>query len=416
MTAPATSVFVIASAVKAIAVFTVIMVAVTLIIWLERRVAAWIQDRSGPNRVGPWGILQSVADGLKNLAKEETLPAGAARPFFIAAPMVAIIPALVTFAVIPFAAPLPTRWGPIPMVVADLPIGFLYILALGSMAVYGIVLAGWASNSKYALLGGLRAASQLISYEIGFGLSLVPVIMLAGNVSVGEIVWAQQEIGLWFVIPLTFAALTLLISAFAETNRLPFDLPEAESELVTGYHTEYSSMKFSMFFIAEYANVVTASALLASLFFGGWDIPFWSGDNVRLLPDGRIEGAEPALWKTILTGLAFAAKTGFFIFAYMWVRWTLPRFRYDQLMALGWKFVLPGTLAYVGVMGVAMVVFRLQGIPDGLPFGLALAAVNGVMLAVLIWVIDRGRIVAGASYRARLRARAARVPPARVVG
>jgi NADH-quinone oxidoreductase subunit H len=416
-----TPVFLISSAVKVVVVFTVLMVTVALLTWLERRVAAWVQDRSGPNRVGPWGILQPVADGLKNLLKEETLPAGAARPYFVAAPMLAIVPALVTFAVIPFAAPLPTRWGVIPMIVADVPVGVLFLLAFGSMAVYGIVLAGWASNSKYALLGGLRASAQLISYEVGFGMSLVPVFLLAGDVTVPEIVWTQQRMGLWFVFPLTLAFLTLLVCAFAETNRLPFDLPEAESELVTGYHTEYSSMKFSMFFIAEFAAIVTASGLLVSLFFGGWDIPFWSGDDMWITPEGTVIGATPAVWKTVLTGAAFAAKTGFFVFTYMWVRWTLPRFRYDQLMALGWKFILPVTLVYVTVLAVAMVVFRALGIAEGArplfgipalevsPFGLAVAAVNAVMLVALVFGLDRGRFVTGATARARRLARQARI-------
>lgn len=416
-----TTVFVIASALKVIVVFTVLIVVVALLTLVERRVAGWVQDRSGPNRVGPWGLLQPLADGLKNLLKEETLPAGAARPFFIAAPMIAIAPALVTFAVVPFAAPLPTKWGTIPMIVADLPIGFLYILAFASSGVYGLVLAGWASNSKYALLGGLRASAQLVSYEIAFGMSLVPVLLLAGNVTIPEIVWAQQRMGLWFVVPLTFAFLTLHISSFAEANRLPFDLPEAESELVAGYHTEYSSMKFSMFFIAEFSAMVTASALLASLFFGGWDIPFWKGDDMWVAPDGRIVGAEPALWKTALTLVAFATKTAFFLFTFMWVRWTLPRFRYDQLMALGWKFLLPAVLLYIAVIGCAMLAFRAWGILEGAqpllgigalrmsPFGLALALVNLAMIAALLFGLDRGRRVTGASHRAR----AARLRPPR---
>ena len=408
-----TTVFVLISAAKVLAVFTILMVVIALMTLFERRVAGFVQDRSGPNRVGPWGLLQPAADGLKNLLKEETLPAGASRAFFVLAPMLAIAPALVTFAVVPFAAPLPSRWGAIPMIVADLPIGFLYILAFASSGVYGIVLAGWASNSKYALLGGLRASAQLISYEIGFGMSLVPVILLAGNVTIPEIVWAQQRMGLWFVVPLTFAFITLMISAFAEANRLPFDLPEAESELVAGYHSEYSSMKFSMFYIAEFGAMVTASALLASLFFGGWDIPFVAWDDMWVTADGRIVGAEPAVWKTALTLLAFALKTGFFLFTFVWVRWTLPRFRYDQLMALGWKFVLPATLVYIAVMGAAMVGFRAWGIADGRPFGLALAAVNLVMVGALLFGLDRGRTVTGASVRAQRRARAAEAREAR---
>ncbi|MGH7545460.1 MAG: complex I subunit 1/NuoH family protein, partial [Gemmatimonadota bacterium] len=380
-----TSTFVIVSAVKVCVVFGVLMVTIALLTVVERRVAGFIQDRSGPNRVGPWGLLQPLADGLKNLVKEETLPGGAARPFFLIAPMIAIAPALVTFAVVPFAAPLPSPWGPIPMIVADLPIGFLYILAFASTGVYGIVIAGWASNSKYALLGGLRAAAQLISYEIGFGLSLVPVILLAGNVTIPEIVWSQQRMGLWFAVPLTFAFITMLVSAFAEANRLPFDLPEAESELVAGYHSEYSAMKFSMFYIAEFGAMLTLSALLASLFFGGWDIPFAAWDDMWITADGTLVGATPAVWKTCLTLAAFAVKTGAFLLVFVWVRWTLPRFRYDQLMALGWKFILPAALLYIAVIAATMLALRAWGVSEGRPFGLGLAAVNLVMVMAWLW-------------------------------
>lgn len=223
--------FVLISLVKVIVVFTVIMVVVALMTLAERRVAAWIQDRSGPNRVGPWGILQPLADGLKNLLKEENLPGAASAGLFFAAPMIAIFPALVLFAVIPFASPLPTRWGLVPMIVADIPVGFLYIVALASLGVYGLFLAGWASNSKYALLGGLRASAQMISYEVGLGLSLVPILMLAGNVSLPAIVGQQQELGVWYVFPLLLAFTFFIVSAFAETNRLPFDMPEATKRM-----------------------------------------------------------------------------------------------------------------------------------------------------------------------------------------
>ncbi|MGH7674574.1 MAG: complex I subunit 1/NuoH family protein, partial [Gemmatimonadales bacterium] len=270
--------FLVASIAKIVVVFTAIMVGVAFITWLERRVCAFMQDRLGPNRVGPLGLLQPAADGLKNIVKEETYPRRADFWLFLLAPVVAFTPALLTFAVIPFAAPLPTPWGTVDMVVADLPVGFLYILAVSSLGVYGIVLAGWSSNNKYALLGGLRASAQMISYEIAMGLAAVAVLLLAGNVSLAGVIARQQE-GLWFVLPLGLAFLLFLISAFAETNRVPFDLPEAEGELIAGYHTEYSAMKFSMFYIAEYSNMVTASALMASLFFGGWDIPGTTWDE-----------------------------------------------------------------------------------------------------------------------------------------
>ncbi|HEY8484391.1 MAG TPA: NADH-quinone oxidoreductase subunit NuoH [Longimicrobiales bacterium] len=388
--------FLVTSAVKVIAVFTVIMVAVAMFTLVERRVAGWIQDRLGPNRVGPFGLLQPLADGLKNLLKEETYPKQASRFYFILAPMLAIVPALMTFAVIPFAAPLPTPWGLVEMVVADLPIGILYILGLTSLGVYGIVMAGWSSNNKYAFLGGLRGSAQMVSYEVSLGLSLIPIFMLVGNVTLPEVVWAQQRMHLWYAIPLGLAFVLFVTSAFAETNRLPFDLVEAESELVTGYHTEYSSMKFSMFFIAEYSNMLTASALMATLFLGGWDIPFWQGDNMAVVAPGVVVGAEPAWWKTLLTLISFSVKTLFFVGVYMWVRWTVPRFRYDQVMHLGWKIMLPAALAFIGLMGATILVLDQLGVEYGFVYGLILTAVNLVAMAIFFFVIDRDRVISGA--------------------
>jgi NADH-quinone oxidoreductase subunit H len=388
--------WIIASVIKVLAVFTVTMVTVALLTLMERKVSAFMQDRLGPNRVGPFGLMQPLADGIKNILKEETYPSKAAGFYFVLAPMLAIAPALVTFAVIPFAAPLPTPWGVVDMIIADVPIGILYVLAFTSIGVYGIVMAGWASNNKYSFLGGLRAGAQMISYEVGLGLSLIPVFMLAGNVTLTQIVWTQQqEIGLWFAFPLGLAFLFFVISAFAETNRLPFDVAEAESELVTGYHTEYSSMKFSMFPIAEYANMLTASALMATLFLGGWDIPFWTGDNMRVVAPGIIEGAQPAWWKTLLTLVAFALKTLFFVFVFMWVRWTVPRFRYDQIMHLGWKVMLPGALAYVVLMAASILVLDTLGVPFGFVYGLILTGVNLLATVLFLVVIDRDRVIAG---------------------
>ena len=288
--------FLVSSIAKMLFVFTMTMVGVALLTLAERRICAWMQDRLGPNRVGPQGLLQPAADGLKNIFKEEALPAQADRTLFMLAPAVAFTPALLTFAVIPFASPLPTTWGDVPMVVADLPVGFLYILAISSLGVYGIVLAGWASNNKYSLLGGLRASAQMISYEIAMGMSAVAVLLLAGNVTLSQVIARQQE-AVWFALPLAVGWLVFLVAAFAETNRVPFDLPEAEGELVAGYHTEYSAMKFSMFYIAEYSNMVTASALMATLFFGGWDVPFTRWDNE----------APAAVLKTVATTGIFAA-------------------------------------------------------------------------------------------------------------
>ena len=418
--------FVVFSAVKVLAVFSVVMVVVALLTLMERKVSAWMQDRLGPNRVGPGGLGQPLADGIKNILKEETNPAEASGVFFTLAPMLSIIPALVTFAVIPFAAPLPTRWGVVPMMVADLPIGILFLLAFSSLGVFGIVMAGWASSNKYALLGGLRAGAQMISYEISLGLSLMSVFFLVGNVGLDEVVWTQQRMNLWFALPLAASFFFFWISSFAETNRLPFDLPEAESELVTGYHTEYSAMKFSMFFIAEYAHVLTVSALMATLFLGGWDIPGWGGDDMLGVVDGQWVGATPRWWITVLTFGAFVVKTFIFILIFMLVRWTVPRFRYDQVMDLGWKIMLPAALVVVVVTGATVLALDDRGIQmDRLYwgfvplYGLVLAVVNLAMLAMVLWVMDRGQTLAGsgsmeekriaARERARRRAEQMRV-------
>ncbi|MCA2982813.1 MAG: NADH-quinone oxidoreductase subunit NuoH [Gemmatimonas sp.] len=392
--------FVAASVVKILLFFGVYLVTVALLTLLERKLAAWFQDRRGPNRAGPGGILQPVADGIKNFMKEETNPAFADRWLFIIAPALAFIPAMMTWAVLPFAAPLPTPWGLVDMAIAPLPVGFLFTLAISSLGVYGIVLAGWSSNNKYALLGGLRSSAQMVSYEIAMGMSTIPVLLLAGNVSLGAIVQQQSNMG-WNVLSLTIAWFTFLVAAFAETNRLPFDLPEAESELVAGYHTEYSGMKFSMFFIAEYANMLTVSGLTAVLFFGGWDIPFTQWDN----------SGPYSVVKTLATLAMMLAKVGFFIFVFMWVRWTLPRFRYDQLMSLGWSVMLPLALAYIVIIASATLALDMVGVNRGPLFSLALLALNAVLIAVLLAWLDRGKLISPASARVgptdleRLRAR-----------
>ncbi|HSJ08199.1 MAG TPA: NADH-quinone oxidoreductase subunit NuoH [Longimicrobiales bacterium] len=388
--------WIIITVIKVVVIFFGLMIVVAMLTLMERKVSGFIQDRIGPNRVGPFGLLQPFADGLKNILKEETYPARASRVFFVMAPMMSIGPAMITFAVIPFAAPLPTPWGLVDMIVADLPIGILYILAIVSLGIYGIVMAGWSSNNKYAFLGGMRAGAQMVSYEVALGLSLIPVFMLAGNVTLTQIVWTQQqELGLWLALPLSLSFILFVISAFAETNRLPFDVAEAESELVSGYHTEYSSMKFSMFFIAEYANMVTASALMATLFLGGWDIPFWTGDDMRVVGPGVVMGAAPAWWKTLLTFLSFALKTLFFIFLFMWVRWTVPRFRYDQIMHLGWKVMLPTALAYVTLMGFSILLLDSLGLTFGFVYGLALTGVSILATAAFLMVLDRDRVIGG---------------------
>ena len=394
---------IIITSIKILIVFSTIMVTVALLTLAERRVSAWIQDRLGPNRVGPQGLLQPVADGIKNFIKEETYPAHASRFYFVLAPALAIVPALMTLAVVPIAAPLPTRWGLVEMIVADVPIGILYILALTGLGVYGIVMAGWSSNNKYSFLGGMRAGAQMVSYEVAMGLSLIPVFMLAGNVTLTQIVATQQGgvngLGIWFALPLGLAFIIFLCAAFAETNRLPFDMAEAESELIAGFHSEYSSMKFSMFPISEYAGMLTASALMATLFFGGWDIP-GSFDNMRVVAPGVVEGAAPAWWKTLLTLGAFSIKTLFFCFVYIWVRWTVPRFRYDQIMDLGWKVLLPTALAYIALMGTGILVLDSMGVRYGLLYGLVLTAINIVATLIFLFVVDRGRVIKG-SYGSR---------------
>jgi NADH-quinone oxidoreductase subunit H len=384
---PTEGIFLIGTVVKMFIVFSVYMVGVAMLTLAERKISAWIQDRHGPNRVG-YGWLQPAADGLKNIMKEETYPDSANLPLFILAPAISFIPAMITWAVIPFASPLPTPWGRIDMVVADLPVGFLFCLAISSLGVYGIVLAGWSSNNKYALLGGLRSSAQMISYEIAMGMSTVCVLLLSGNVSLSTIIQQQATMG-WNVLLLSIAFFIFLVSAFAETNRLPFDLPEAESELVAGYHTEYSAMKFSFFFIAEYANMVTASALITSLFFGGWDIPFTQWDN---LPPFTV-------LKTVLTLGVFLTKVLFFLFFFMWIRWTVPRFRYDQLMSLGWKVMLPLALAYITIIATVVLVLDRAGVVRGPVYGAILFGMNVVLAVLLFVVLDRGRIVSPAYSR-----------------
>ena len=388
--------FIVLSVIKMLVVFTVVLVGVALLTLMERKVSAWMQDRFGPNRVGPGGLLQPVADGIKNIIKEETFPIMGNRILFLLAPALAFIPALLQSGVIPFAAPLPVdfdvtlpllgriAWhGPVPMVVADVPIGFLFVIAISSIGVYGIALAGWSSNSKYSLLGGLRAAAQLISYEVAVGLSLIPVLLLSGNVGFDSVIRDQQQ-GVWYVLPITLSWLLFFIGGFAETNRAPFDLPEAESELVAGYHSEYSAMKFSMFFIAEYANVATLSAMMATIYFGGWDIPFTHWDE------------RGGVLQTLATLASFGVKTLSFIFVVMWVRWTLPRFRYDQLMSLGWKVLMPVALAYIVIITASIYgIEHLAGIASPIARSLILFGLNVALGYVCFVLVDKGVIIRG---------------------
>jgi len=294
-----------------------------VLVWAERRVSAFIQDRLGPNRVGPAGLLQPVADLLKFIFKEDVVPGHVNKTLYVIAPAMSLVPALIAFCVIPYARD---------MAIADLNVGILVVFAISSIAVYGVSIGGWAGNSKYSLLGGVRSSAQMISYELALGASCIPVFLVVGSLNMEAIVQWQKDHG-WLVFYLFPAWIIFLISSYAETNRLPFDLPEAETELVAGYHTEYSSMKFALFFLAEYIHMITASALSVTLFFGGYEMPFVT------LPTG--------IWGTVLSGLFFFLKISFFLFLFIWVRWTLPRFRYDQLMHLGWKILFPASLVLV---------------------------------------------------------------------
>jgi NADH-quinone oxidoreductase subunit H len=324
--------------IKIVLVLLIILTTVANLVYAERKISAAIQNRIGPNRVGPWGLLQAPADVLKLFIKEDIVPARANKAVHTLAPIISISVALTTFAVIPFGNTI-TLWGrDIKLMIADVNIGVLYILAMTSLGVYGITLSGWSSNNKYSLLGGLRSSAQLISYELSMGLSVVGVIMVAGSLQLDRIVEAQAGLA-WnaFLTPIGF--ITFVVASFAETSRLPFDLPEAEPELVGGYHTEYSGMKFGAFFLAEYANMITSSALIVTLFLGGWQFPYLGSFGL------------PAFWASIIQILTFMVKVAAVLFFYMWIRWTIPRFRYDQLMNLGWKIMIPMALLNIAVTG-----------------------------------------------------------------
>ena len=330
-------VLIISSLIKIVVIVHLLLIGVMAMILAERKVSGWIQDRHGPNRVGPWGILQPIADGIKFLLKEDLIPDHVDKPIYLLAPAIILVPALVTCGVVPFGSSITISGYEIPLQIADVNIGVLYILAITSLGVYGVVLGAWASNNKYSLLGGLRSSAQMISYELTLGLSIIGVLILSSSLSLREIAIQQGTYPWTWNFLIHFPAfLAFTTAAFAETNRLPFDLAEAEQELVGGYHTEYSSMKFAMYFMAEYLHMIVGSAVAVTLFLGGWHFfgletvggPFWSG---------------------VISFGIFFAKTAFFLFVFIWVRWTLPRFRYDQLMNLGWKFLLPIALTTIVV-------------------------------------------------------------------
>ncbi len=349
----------------------VLLQVVPIMAWVERRGSALLQNRLGPNRVGPLGIIQSLADAIKFIWKEDPVPGHVTPFYYIIAPLVSLIPAFMTFAVIPFASSITIEGRVVNFQVAELNVGLLYVFSIASLGVYGIIMAGWASNSKYTMLGSLRSASQMISYELSMGLSVVGLIMAFSSIKLGDIVRQQGElltslgpipissalqIPKWgiFIQPLGF--LIFLVSVFAETNRLPFDLPEGESEIVAGYHLEYGSMKFAMFMMAEYINMMTASGLLATLFFGGWQLLPGMGLMLHGVQGFFQQTEMAAEWtRVIFEMISFWLKVGFFMWFFVWVRWTLPRFRYDQLMDLGWKVMLP--LALANVVGTGIFVY-----------------------------------------------------------
>jgi NADH-quinone oxidoreductase subunit H len=332
------------SVIKSLIVLIVLLTAVAYTVWLERKVVGHMQNRWGPTRVGPFGLLQPMADGVKLLFKEDLTPPHVYKPLFIAAPLMAVTFALTSIAVIPFGNSVKIFGLSIPLQITDVNIGLLMILGVTSLGVYGVALAGWSSNSKYSLLGGLRASAQMVSYEIGLGLSLVGVIIQSGSLSLRTIVDAQGGhmlgfIPRWNIFHGQFIGFFIyLTAAYAETNRIPFDLPEAETELVAGYHTEYSAMKFASYFMAEYANMITVACVATLVFLGGWHGPLFG----------------PALLQAVLPLFWFGAKVFGFLFLYIWVRGTLPRFRYDQLMAFGWKFLLPVAIANLVATAIAV--------------------------------------------------------------
>jgi NADH-quinone oxidoreductase subunit H len=327
---------------KILVLLNAVLVSVTFMTLLERKVIAWVQVRLGPMRVGPYGSLQPVADAIKLLLKEDITPARADKWVFTLAPIVSMVPALIVFAVIPFDREATFFGYPISLVVADINVGLLYIVSVSSIGVYGIILAGYASNSKFPLLAGLRASAQLISYEIAITMMLVSIVVMSGTLSMVGIIDAQFNARVWYVFLQPVAFVILFIGGLAETNRAPFDLPEAEQELTGGYHTEYSGMRFALFFLAEYANMIVVSGVATTLFFGGWLRPFPNVEALAIL--GYVPGW---MW--------FVAKTFVFLNVFIWIRATLPRYRYDQLMRLGWKVLIPLGIANLVVTAVLKV-------------------------------------------------------------
>ncbi len=349
--------------IKAVAVFAFLLITVLVAILAERKILGRMQMRYGPNRVGPFGLLQSLADGIKLALKEGLIPAGVDKPIYLMAPAISVITAIMAFAVIPLGPVVSVFGHDTPLQLTDLPVAVLYILAITSIGVYGIVLAGWASGSTYPLLGGLRSSAQVVSYEIAMALCFASVFLYSGTMSTSGIVAGQTHT--WYVFLLLPSFAVYLTAMVGETNRAPFDLPEAEGELVGGFHTEYSSLKFAMFYLAEYVNMTTVSALASTLFLGGWRAPWpislWEGANT---------GWWPLLW--------FVIKVWTFLFVFMWLRATLPRLRYDQFMALGWKLLIPVSLAWILIVAVLRITGRSGVIPNLIAAAVLLAVLMGI--------------------------------------
>lgn len=332
-----------------------VLMSVPVVLMVERRGSAWMQRRSGPNRVGPFGFFQPLSDAIKLVFKEENIPALAHKPLFILAPALAVIPPFLAFAVIPLSGHVNIGGTEFPVQVSNINVGLLFLLAITSLHVYSVLAAGWASNNKFSLMGALRSSSQMISYEIAIGITIVSLVITYGTLDLREIVRLQaadSPLPFWGGLMQPLCFLILWISSFAETNRLPFDLPEGESELVAGYHTEYSGLKFALFFLGEYASMFLASAFLATLFLGGYNIPFVTETGLRqFLMSQGLDLTLASFVAVLLQFVSFLAKMWFFMWVFVWVRWTLPRFRYDQLMDLGWKMLLPlGVLNVIGTM------------------------------------------------------------------
>jgi len=362
---------------KAVLIFVLLVLLTLFNIWFERRVVGRMQHRIGPNVNGPFGLLQSLADGVKLALKEDLIPKAADKVVFLLAPVLVVVPAFVTWAVVPFGPEVRIPFTDIttPLQLTDMPVAVIFVLAIASIGIYGIVLGGWSSGSTYSLLGGLRSSAQMISYEVAMGLSFVVVFLYAGSMSTSEIVEAQSQV--WFVFPLLPSFIIYVIAMVGETNRAPFDLPEAEGELVGGFHTEYSSLKFALFFLAEYVNMATVSAIATTLFLGGWRAPF----GIAQIWPGANEGYWPVIW--------FLGKVLAFIFMFVWLRGTLPRLRYDQFMHFGWKVLIPISIVWLLALATYRAIENTSGINKSVVY--VIMAILVLLIVGLLFLDSKGK-------------------------